>query len=273
LYDRATFKIAHNNNFVAAIIGAVGSGKSWAALRLAHDLDVDPITKASRFSVERVVFTVEDFYKLVEQRADGKIPPGSFCVLDEAAIDLSSSKDYRDESITNMQSILQTFRLYRLGTIMTFPCSLGFLNKKVRMMFDAIIDMRDLNYEKGYSVAVPHWMQTNSFSAKTYRHSPTEADDSSGEDVVMAALKVFAPPKDLIEAYEAKKKSFARNLLKEKILFEKKKHEHKLTFSEIAVLVKKDRDSFIFNNRVSYEKIMLKYNIGEKSARAIAKVS
>jgi hypothetical protein len=157
---------------------------------------------------------------------------------------------------------------------MTFPGSLGFLNRKVRMMFDAIFDMRDLNYHEKYSLCVPHWIQVNSYSSKDYRHSPKGVDENN-EDTVMAALHVYAPPKELVEAYSVKKLEFSRNLLKDKIKFEEQKaseEKKRLSFSEIVRIVRKRKDDFVLNGRLDYSKVMLEFDLGERNARSVVKL-
>ena len=51
-------RIKKNRNLIALFIGDTGSGKSYSSIRLAETIDPG-------FSVDRIVFTVEDFMKLI----------------------------------------------------------------------------------------------------------------------------------------------------------------------------------------------------------------
>jgi hypothetical protein len=235
LYENINRKVLkENNNFMAAILGPTGSGKSFCGLKLGENLDPN-------FDISRVVFSAQEFYKLVNERAKGNIPAASCILFDEAAIDMSNDLHYTNESVVNMKKILQTFRLYRLICLFTFPVSLGFLNKSVRPMFDAYLDGRGVYPKKGYSVFVPHWVQTNTVSGKVYRHSPT-GEDEDGKEFVMSHLKVGLPSKDLIKAYEKKKDVFAKKLLRDAVAFETNK-------------VDKDKAK-LHGSKIYYDKVM-----------------
>ena len=269
MYEYALGKIRHNSNFNLAIIGPVGSGKSLAALRIATDLD-----STFPMDAKRVVFSVKDFYGLVQERVDGNIPIGSAVVLDEAAVDLSSGKHYTDESIQNMRRVLHTFRKYRLISILTFPISLGKLSSQIRDCFDVIIDMRDINFKEKYSVAIPHLIQINSYSGKDYRHS--FKGNNNDEEISMAGLKVMLPPKELLNAYEKKQDDFKKNLLKSAIKFEsdvmaideKKQLGLKYFYNEI---LKRPQDFLdMKGQRFSYCNIMTHLSLSEKKAKALS---
>jgi hypothetical protein len=276
LYDNIWRKIRENNNAIIGVIGPTGSGKSLAALRLGYDLDINQKTGEKRFPLDssRVVFSSKDFYKLINERVEGKIPEGSVLILDEAAISLDSAKHYTDESIVAMKKILQTFRLYRLIVILTLPVSLGFLSKPVRMMFDCLLDGRGINFKEKYSTFVPHWLQINSYSGKDYRHSPTGEVD--GKDIVMSSLLVNLPPKELVENYEVKKNAFAKKLLKDTIKTEEEKEKDELKKMKGNQIyydkILKDPDAFMNKSRSGFDWhiIMFRLKIPYRTAQAIA---
>ncbi|MEO5351028.1 MAG: ATP-binding protein [Magnetococcus sp. YQC-3] len=277
LYDYAWKRVRENNNSTMAVLGATGTGKSLASLKLAYDLDIDPKTGEHRFPLDasRVVFNVKDFYLFVQKRINGEVPVGSAVVFDEAAIDLSSDKHFMNVDIKNMRKVLQTFRSQRLITIMNFPVSLGFLAKPIRQMFDVILDARGVNFQEGFSVFVPHYFQTNTLTGKIYRHSPRGVDDN-GKEYVMESIKVRKPPEELIKAYEKKKKEFANNLLKETISFQEAKE--KIKEKQVVPLQyfydKVMEDPSVFLNKkknlFSTYTIVGKLNLTESRARALS---
>lgn len=276
LYESVWKKIRENNNFIAAIIGPTGCGKSLCALRLAYDLDINQKTKDKRFPIDssRVVFNVKDFYKLIDLRVKGKIPEGSVVVLDEAAIDLGNEKHYTNETLVNMKKILQTFRLYRLIVIMTFPGSIGNLAKPVRNMFDCVFDGRGINFKEGYSTFVPHWIQVNSYSGKDYRHSPT--GEVNGKEVVMSSLKVRKPPVDLLNSYEKKKEDFANKLLRDTIKSEELREKEMMLKSKgpeyFYDKIKEDPEAYLNKSMTSFDWFIIKFRCKttEANAKAIA---
>jgi hypothetical protein len=276
LYDNIWRKIRENNNAVVGIIGPTGSGKSFAALRLGYDLDVNQKTEEKRFPLDasRVVFSSKDLYKLINERVEDRIPEGSVLILDEAAIDLDSAKHYTDDSIIAMKRVLQTFRLYRLVVIMTFPVSLGFLSKPVRMMFDVLLDGRGVNFKDNYSTFVPHWLQINSYSGKDYRHSPT--GEKEGKEIVMSSLLVNKPPKELVESYELKKNAFAKKLLKDTIRAEEEKEKEavkKIKGNQFYYdKILKEPDAFMNKTRSGFDWqiIMFRFKISNRVSQALA---
>ncbi|MEO5350118.1 MAG: ATP-binding protein [Magnetococcus sp. YQC-3] len=276
LYDYAWKRVRENNNSTMAVLGATGTGKSLASLKLAYDLDIDPKTGEHRFPLDasRVVFNVKDFYLFVQKRINGEVPVGSAVVFDEAAIDLSSDKHFMNVDIKNMRKVLQTFRSQRLITIMNFPVSLGFLAKPIRQMFDVILDARGVNFQEGFSVFVPHYFQTNTLTGKIYRHSPRGVDDN-GKEYVMESIKIRKPPEELIKAYERKKKEFANNLLKETISFqeakEKKVEKKTLGLKYYYDLVLKEPDLYFDkkNNRFSASPIQVRLGLSKSAAESL----
>lgn len=277
LYNTVWRKIRENNNFIAAVIGPTGSGKSLCALRMAYDLDVDSKTGVKRFPIDssRVVFNVKDFYKLIDSRIKGEIPEGSVIVFDEAAIDLGNELHFTNDTLVNMKKILQTFRLYRLVVILTFPGSIGNLAKPVRSMFDCVLDGRGVNFQEKYSVFTPHWLQVNSYSAKEYRHSPTDVLEN-GREVVMSSLKVRLPPQELLASYDKKKNDFAKSLLRNTIKFEEDKERDEMNkmkgikFYYDTILKNPIQYLNAKQTGFSYSNIWIKLKVSEKTARALA---
>ena len=225
LYDLILKRFKNNKNWVAGIVGSCGSGKSWAALKIAYDLSKK---QGFDFSVDQVCFTSKEFYKLVEKRMNNELPPGSFVVLDESAVVLDADKSRSDDDVSGMKHVLETFRKYQLGLILTIPSNVNFVQKKGRQLLDTVFIMRDIRHSQGISVAKVHWLQTNEMSGKIYSHNLTDSDNNTE----LAAFLIHKPPADLIEAYEAKKDAFAKNLLQQKIIAQQKKEDRNMTDSQ-----------------------------------------
>jgi len=99
-----------NMNFIMVITGPTGSGKSWAALRIAEYIDKE-------FSMEKVYFEITP---LVADLRDGKLKRGSAAVLDEAGVSFAS-RSFQSVQNKQMSALLQIFRASNIALIITLP--------------------------------------------------------------------------------------------------------------------------------------------------------
>lgn len=205
-YRKIYHRLHHRNNWMLACCGETGTGKSWASLRMAYDLDVCPRTWEHRFPLDasRVFFDPEEFVKTLRGK---DLPKGSFLILDEAALNLSNIT-WWDLTARALTGVAQSFRYMQFGLIYTFPGSLGMLNKSLRILSHHALVMRGVNTQKGFSLGDFTYLQTNVFSAKTYRHKPSNITEEGIED--LDTFTFYAPPKELCRAYEAKKEAYLK---------------------------------------------------------------
>lgn len=275
-YESIWHRFKTDRNWIAAIIGSTGSGKSLAALRLCWDLDVDPITKQHRFNISRVCFTPKDFYKIIEERIDGKIPPGSFILFDESAVSMDSDFSRSDDTILSMKHILETFRVYQLGVVLTFPGTIGFVQKKLRQLFNTAIIMRRIDYQHNLSYAKVHFLQVNEYSGQIYTHTPS-ASNEDGEEVEASSMSFSKPPEELVAQYEEKKLNFTKALLKEKITEESIKEENqkkaKLGINHYYKVVLKNPGEYLDdqNRKFSSACIRVKLELSRHDSEALSR--
>ena len=206
-YSQIMKRFAHNQNWICSIVGPTGAGKSLAALRLAFDLDIDLKTGEHRFPLDasRVVFNPKDFLGLIQKKGMEKLPPGSFIVLDEASL-TANSRNFWDINNRVLSYIGQSFRFRGLGFIMTFPVSLGFLDKQARQLCHHVLKMKGIDFKKKQSVGKFHFLQTEEVTGKLYRHNPTL--ETKTEVFQLSHFRFSLPPEKLVNSYEKKKEKF-----------------------------------------------------------------
>ena len=191
-----------NANWISAIVGGVGSGKSWSAISIADYVDND-------FSIDKVFFRIADFVNAINE---GKITKGSCCVLDEAGISWQARNFMRDEN-KQISQLFQIMRFLNFGVIMTVP-SLYFVDKHGRDLLHAIMKTKTINYDQGYCELEYKLNDFNPILNKPYRKYPRIRCDD-GKIRRVASIKVFKPDQSLINRYEEKKKIFAMKLIRD----------------------------------------------------------
>lgn len=142
-------RLNHGKNLVILIVGKVGTGKSYAALRLGERIDPN-------FSVEHVKFTVDDFLKLLNKRTESGadyLKPGSCIVFDEAGI-AAGARNFQSVFNKAMSYVFQIFRHRRLAIILTVPHE-KMVDLHLRASTDYRIEMLSVDRRIGKSRAKP----------------------------------------------------------------------------------------------------------------------
>lgn len=224
-------RISQNKNNLVIVCGETGSGKSFTALAIGEAID-------PTFCVERVVFNVKDFIKLLNSK---KLKKGSVIVFDEAGVGIPSRQWY---SLSNkvINYILQTFRHENLSVIFTTP-TFEFIDKQTRTLFHFYIETLKVKIAQQKVMAKVRQIQYNPRYQKTYV-----------KRIIYGSEYIdpyhFPKPSDaLVEAYEAKKVRFTRSLkrdvqaeIKEDEV--KKKKKQALPISHYINIIKKNPKPF-----------------------------
>lgn len=183
-----------NQNWLCVIAGATGTGKSYCALRLARALDPS-------FTMDRCVFNVRDFLKLINS---GKMKKGQIIVLDEAGVGIPAREFYTLMN-RSINYVLQVFRRENIGVIMTVP-SLAFIDKQARILTHTFIETLAVDREKNRVRVKVMEVQYNPQMGKIYYKYYRLGNK------VLRKTFIGKPEPDIIEAYEIKKKEFAKDL-------------------------------------------------------------
>jgi rubredoxin len=186
-----------NRNFVGIIVGRVGTGKSYSAMRLGELLD-------KKFSIDKVFFNVEDLLKVIHEN---ELYAGECLVLDEAGVAISNRQHYMNKFNKSMSFLLQTWRHRNLILLVTVP-DIKFVDAGIRKLFDAVIECKKVVKSRNIVQADWKFIQINPHSGKVYTHNLK----TSGQAI---RLDIGKPDIKLIHVYEKKKKEFTDSLYRD----------------------------------------------------------
>jgi len=276
LYRRAwrnVFRKKKNATFI--FVGDVGSGKSTAGLRLCEDLD-------QKFSVERVVFSVKDFLRLIEKGDSiGKLRPGSAILFDEIAgsEEGADSRSAMSKVNQRMSFLATTYRAKRYITVYCSPLLTQIDARVRRVGITAILDFQGIDFKANYSYARPYWIVVQKFSGKEYNPSPRLKDKESGKLRKVRTVHFPLPSSDLLKAYEKKKMRFLDSSIARwrQQLEKEEKSKKKVSMNEVYLKARKRIAELIMftkdgKPRVMVSKLRLKYQLGETMSKQVKAV-
>lgn len=209
-------RIKKNKNFIGFISGQTGSGKSWASLSIAEQID-------PKFNIERVVFNGLELMELINS---DKLKKGSVVVFEESGVEMNNRNW---QSVTNkmLNFLMQTFRHRNFILIMNSPY-MDFVDASTRKLFHAEFKTEGINMKEKKTLLKPLLMQYNSRNQKFYYKYLKQITDKG--IIRIEGWDVIRPSKELVNAYEKKKREFTdklnRNIMDE-LLAEKYKKEKK----------------------------------------------
>jgi len=242
---------------MGVVYGPTGSGKSWYSLKLAKAVDPD-------FSIDNVVFTVDEFFTLLNS---DKLKKGSVVVFDEAGVAIPNREWY---SIHNrmVNYVFQVFRFKNIGVIFTVP-SLDFIDSQTRKLMHNVVE---ISRRTGRVYAFAYDINWNPRFRQTYHQ---RLKDASGG--VVRGTSVSKPDVRLSNAYERKVNVYKQSVLddsprriQEKLA--KKKASDAFDVNKVADSIAAQPDYFRGKTGVLVlERIMNKFNVGKyKAARVQA---
>ena len=153
------------------------------------------------FSVERIVFSVEDFLGVIK-----KVKRYEFILFDEAALEINARTALTNTNIV-VSKINQSFRNMNLGVIYTYPGTITFVDKQLRALFKSIIVMAKPGIARYFDISVNPMRERDSIVTRRIHQ---ETDD--GDIWVLDPLIVSRPRKELVNAYEEKKSAHLERL-------------------------------------------------------------
>jgi len=190
-----------NKNYLCAIVGATGSGKTYSALRLAEQVD-------ENFTIAQVVFTPQEFMDLLNS---GSLKRGSAIVFDEAGV-AANSRNFQTATNKCLHFITQTFRSQNYCVIYTCP-DFAFLDLGIRKLVHALLETKRIDYASECVIVKPLQVENNPQTGKVYLKYPRyRKTGSKREMVVITKLRIHKPSETLIEAYEHRKFAYNKKL-------------------------------------------------------------
>jgi len=255
-----------DDNWMAAIVGETGSGKSLAALRIAEAIDPN-------FTVDQVAFSVRQFMELV---TDDSLGRGSIIVFEEASVE-ASSQDWHSKSNRVLRNVLDTWRHQNRGAIFTLP-AFGQLDAGARGRMSALIQMHALNQEAGFSVAKYKRCQQDSDTGKIYKKYLRK------DGKKYKYLKLRKPSQELLEAYEERKEKYTNELnerllaelIEEEEAAEEERNETDPRDVADEILSESRIDQYVSSNNgqeyLDRDLIELDFDIGDSKSRKVKKL-
>lgn len=248
-----------DNNWMGAVVGETGKGKSYTCLSIAEAVDPD-------FSIDQVAFSIEEFMRLVNDDSLGR---GSMIILEEASVH-AAAEDFHEVSNKVLRTVLETWRNQNRGALLNLP-TFGRLDKGAKIRMTALIQQRAKFESEGYSLATYKHLQTNSDSGKIYRHYP-RIDGREHK-----TLKIAPPSEELRQAYEERADQYTDKLnreLLESLLEEQEDDNERQDPEEIAEdIIDSGLDDYIDDNNgqryINRNWIELDYDIGSGQSKTV----
>ena len=191
-----------NKNFVMIFVGATGSGKSYALLRLAEMLD-------PTFDISRCCFKAKDFMNKINEliNTNEKVS-GKVIVWDEFGVE-HNAREFMTISNRVINYFFQTSRHLNLIVLMSVPL-LSFIDSATRKLSHSVAEMEGINMREKTSSVRVKMVQTNVMTGKEYPKYLRYR--KGGKGYAVKRLKFNLPSPELVEQYEKKKKSFTSQL-------------------------------------------------------------
>ncbi len=183
-------RINENRNFIALFVGDTGSGKSYSAISLAEQIDPN-------FSVDQIVFTVQDFVHLLNH-AD--MPKASCIIFDDAGLGINA-RLWQQLSVRIFGMITQAYRFKQYITLITTP-KMNFIEKQSRQLIHLIFEATGKQ-----GIMKPYRPFPSPYNPEqTWRKYPTKTVDN--RTITITSVRFKLPSEKLRNAYEQKKMDY-----------------------------------------------------------------
>lgn len=123
-------RIRNNQNWIGAVCGETGSGKSYTALRIGEMVDPN-------FSADSIVFSVKEFIDTFDSRA-----PGSLVVFDEGQ-EWSSRRSMSRKNV-ELTDIMAMLRFTRVNVLFTVP-NIRMVDVSLRRLMHGYLDVEAID--------------------------------------------------------------------------------------------------------------------------------
>lgn len=194
-------RIKRNQNVISITQGSTGSGKSYADIGIALEID-------SEFDVEKqVVFSLSTLMKLINSEWFKK-KKWKQVIFEESQISMSN-RSWQSAMNKMLNYLLSTFRHQNVILYFNAPYK-DFLDSQSMKLVHLCIDTKGIDRKNNYVKISPKILQYNSQLKKTYEHSIFKIQD--GEVMQIGIIRIKKPPKEICILYEGMKKEFTDKL-------------------------------------------------------------
>lgn len=195
----------NNKNFICALTGPTGVGKSWCGVALAEDLKerngvpFDP-HKQIVSSVKQILLLIKD------RELTHEIENGSPIVFEEPQVS-ANARNWHDESNKMLATLLSIFRSERLVVFFTTPF-LEDIDKQSRKLFHAKFEVQSFDIKTKQTLLKPRFIEYSPYCPNPdgfYKRMlinqyAIEGKHHYGIEKVNT-IKVNAPSKELSDIY------------------------------------------------------------------------
>ena len=238
-----------NENFMGLFIGMPGKGKTWAAVRLAEQLD-------PTFDIDRVCVTYKEFLGVLEQLAqawdNGMDVAGKVVVFDEFQKSASARKWMTsiNQAITD---VLHTFRYLNLIVIFTTP-HLSFIDVNSRAVMHFQVTMKDKRPEMGLTRGELSFSEIKNDpwnpSDKLYHYAPRVFSSSGPMKVKNVWFE--KPSKRMQKLVNDKINTFKHSVLTDSIARTERQETDDLQKTKTAAQKTREWANEIYTNKARY---------------------
>lgn len=193
--------IARNMNYMGIACGIPGSGKSYAAIKIAEE--VAKIFKC-KFDADKIAFSPEEFLEIIR---DQNLKTGTPIVFEEVGVGLSA-RDWYSVSNKLINAVFQTFRRQKLVVLFNTP-NMFYIDSNARVLFHGYIEPVNIDFRREVCTVKYFDMENNprDHRRKIYWHHL----ENSGRKV--KRHEIPKPSEEILDQYEEKKKRFASDLI------------------------------------------------------------
>jgi len=252
-----------DKNYLAIFCGQTGSGKSESCIEFARNIDPN-------FSPKNIVFSVEDFFALLNSK---KLKPGSAIVWEELGVSADSRTFFslQNRAITYC---FETFRYLNLAVLMNVP-GLGMVDSRVRKLAHQYFETITIYRRRKVCKCKVMDMEYNPRLDKIYfKYPKIYLEDSL---VKVSSLEFNKPPDSLVVPYLKMKKRFSSelNLNLEKSMADAKidRTSRTVDIGEMVKEILENKNDFVHvyggRDRVKASLLQAHFNLGKVTAEKI----
>ena len=208
--------LRNNKNFMCAVTGPTGAGKSWLAGAIG-----EKFAKMYNINYNAKHYTIYSLKQLLDlinmPNIQEILPPGSYLMFDEPQVSVNS-REWRSEANQILSTLTSTFRNMRLIIFFATPY-LEFIDKQSRILFHAEIEVLSYDKTTNYTKCKPRLLEWNGRKQEFYKKRLIVRYPVKAKSVYswyyLQTWEVHKPSKEWIKDYETLKLAFTIRLNKE----------------------------------------------------------
>ena len=210
--------LSENKNFLCAMTGGTGQGKSWCAISMAEmyskmfDIPFD--------AEIHILHSLKQILQLITQpELERKVRIGSILVIEELQVE-ANARGWQSEHNQSLNRIVSTFRDKRLCVLFTTPV-MSFIDKQSRLLFHGEFKVKGFDKNTKITTVMPRFLEPKNSPDEFYRKRLiVKYAVEEKEKLQRMLLSNWHVPKasdNILALYEAKKKKFNDDLNKSEL--------------------------------------------------------